>query len=168
MRHKYDDLPHIVIETEEEGGGFSTFLLGVLLGAGAALLLAPRSGAETQRQLREFATRVRDEAEETVDGARGTVTGLVDRTRGVVEERISALRGEFEARTDQARTAVDAGRRAARQARGELQRRVDDAKSAYRGSTPPPAFREPPPDRVVDEVIVADVTVETDPGDLAR
>lgn len=168
MRHKHDDLPHIIIETEAEGGGFSSFLLGALVGAAAALLLAPRSGSETQRQLREFATRLRDEAEEQVDGARSTVTGLVDRTRGALEDRISSVRGELETRADQARTAVDAGRRAARQAREELQRRVDDAKGAHRGGTVPSDFRDRAPDVVVEEVIVADVTVEADPGDLAR
>jgi gas vesicle protein len=160
----YDDLPHFVIETDE-GGGFSTFLLGALVGAAAALLLAPRTGAETQRQLREAAARLREEAEGTVGGARETVTELVERTRGRVEEGMRQARGEIETRADQARSAVDAGRRAARQAREELERRVHDAKATYRGTA---RDGHPEPDVVVQEVVVADVTVETDPGDLAR
>jgi gas vesicle protein len=157
----HDDLPHFIIETEERGG-FSTFLLGAALSAAAALLLAPRSGAETQRQLREFATRLRDDAED----ARETVVGLVDRTRGQVEERLGAVRGELGTRAEQARSAVDAGRRAARDARGELERRVAEAKNAYRSDAV--AERTPDVDLVVDEVIVADISVEPDAGDLAR
>lgn len=156
----YDDYPHIVIERER--GGFGTFLWGALLGAGAALLLAPRTGTETQRQLRERARALRDAAEGRVNEARDTVSGAVDRARGEVNDRIYTVRQAVETRADQARSAVEAGRRAAREARSDLERRVADAKSAYRGGVD--AFREPGATLVEAEVVVTEVVVE-DPGD---
>ena len=40
-----DQVSYVVLE-RDRGGGFGTFLLGALVGAGLALLLAPKSGAE--------------------------------------------------------------------------------------------------------------------------
>jgi gas vesicle protein len=115
-----DDLPYVVIERER--GGVEPFLWGALLGAGVALLMAPRSGAETQREIRGRVRNLRDTAEGRVNDARDTLRGAVDRTRGEVLDRFHSVRG-----------AVDAGRRAARDARSELERRLSDAKSAYGG-----------------------------------
>jgi gas vesicle protein len=156
----YDDYPHIVIERER--GGFGPFVWGALLGAGAALLLAPRTGADTQRELRERARALREAAEGRVNEARDTVTGAVDRARGEVTGRISTVRDVIETRADQARSAVEAGRRAARDARVDLERRVAEAKSAYRGGVD--AFRDPGAPTLEAEVIVTEVIVE-DAGD---
>jgi gas vesicle protein len=167
----YDDLPYIVIE--RKGGGVGPFLWGALLGAGAALLLAPRSGQETQDEIRRTARRLADAAGERVDDARRSVEGAVDRTRGAVTERITAVRGAVETKAEQARQAVQAGRAAARDARTELERRVDDAKVAYRagvagakavraGASAPAAGA----DVDVVEVVVTEVVVEADPSDL--
>jgi gas vesicle protein len=120
-----DDLPAFVIETRGGGDGTGTFLLGVLVGAAVALLLAPRSGAETQAEIAGAARRLRDDVEGRVSGARervgGRVAGTLDTVRGGVETRVA-----------QARAAIDVGRGAARDAREELQRRVDEAKRSYR------------------------------------
>ena len=156
----YDDYPHIVIERER--GGFGPFVWGALLGAGAALLLAPRTGADTQRELRERARALREAAVGRVNEARDTVTGAVDRARGEVTGRISTVRDVIETRADQARSAVEAGRRAARDARVDLERRVAEAKSAYRGGVD--AFRDPGAPVLEAEVIVTEVIVE-DAGD---
>ncbi|MDP9347619.1 MAG: YtxH domain-containing protein, partial [Gemmatimonadota bacterium] len=122
-----EDLPYVVIERER--GGLEPFLWGALLGAGVALLMAPRSGTETQREIRDRVTRIRDTAQGRVNDARG----VIDRTRGQVRDRIGGLRGVVESRVEQARDAVDTGRRAARDARSELERRLSDAKAAYGG-----------------------------------
>ena len=53
-----DDVPYIVIE-RDSGGGLGSFVLGALVGAGLALLFAPKSGAETQEDLKEQAALVR-------------------------------------------------------------------------------------------------------------
>ncbi len=156
----YDDYPHIVIERER--GGLGAFLWGALLGAGAALLLAPRTGAETQRELRERARALREAAEGRVNEARESVTEAVERARGEVNDRITSVRDALETRADQARTAVEAGRRAALDARVDLERRVADAKSAYRSGVT--AFREPGAPVVDAEVVVTEVVIE-DMGD---
>jgi gas vesicle protein len=160
----YDDYPRIVIE--RESGGLGAFVWGALLGAGAALLLAPRTGAETQRELRERARRLRDTAEGRVNEARDSVTGAVERARGEVTDRISAVREVIETRADQARSAVDAGRRAARDARYDLERRVADAKAAYQGGMDP--VRDPGATIVEAEVVVTEVVIEDAPDDGLR
>lgn len=125
----YDDVPYIVIE--RRSGGAGPFLWGALLGAGAALLLAPRSGEQTQEEIRERMRRIRSAAEDRVTDARSTVTEAITRTRDEIQERIDHVRDTIDTRTTRARDAVDAGRRAARDARSELQRRVAEAKESY-------------------------------------
>jgi gas vesicle protein len=122
------------------------------VGAAVALLLAPRTGTETQAELRRLARRVADD----VEGRLGDV-------RGAASERAESLRGAVGAQAVRARTALEAGRTAAADARVELRRRVDEAKATYRAgrageAPPPPAAR----------LVVTDVSVEPDPGDLAR
>ena len=150
---EHDDLPYIVIE--RRSGGLTPFLWGALLGAGAALLLAPRSGEETQEEIRQRALRIRTAAEDRVTTARDAVT----RTRDRFQDRVDNLRGAIETRAEQARTAVDAGRRAARDARSELERRVAEAKQAYGGIAGTGGDGQE--SRTAVAVVVRDVTVET-------
>ncbi|MCL5024644.1 MAG: YtxH domain-containing protein [Nitrospirae bacterium] len=90
---------------DEEGYGvssiFLSFLLGGLLGAGAALLLAPKSGRETRLRIRELADDVKDRAEDYVDQAKSRVTSVLDKGKGFVNEQKSILT-----------TAVEAGKEA--------------------------------------------------------
>lgn len=143
----YDDLPYIVIE--RRSGGVTPFLWGALLGAGAALFLAPRSGAETQDELRRSVMRVRGAAEDRVNNVRETVTGRVSRARDRTQDRLDMMRETFETRAARAREAVETGRDAARTAREELERRVEDAKHAAGD-----AHGEE------DDVIITDLTVD--------
>ena len=46
------------------------FLAGALLGAGVALLLAPKSGEETRAQMSEWARRAQEKAREVADKMR--------------------------------------------------------------------------------------------------
>lgn len=121
----HDDLPYIVIE--RHSGGAAPFLWGALIGAGIALLLAPRSGAETQEEIRSRVLRLRSEAEGRVNEARDRVT----RTRGRIFDRIDSVRSAIEEQADRARDAVDTGRRVAKDARSELERRLAEAKGGY-------------------------------------
>ena len=57
MRNQ-DDLPYIIVE-RDSGGGFGSFCLGALVGAGLALLFAPQTGEETQEEIRERARKLR-------------------------------------------------------------------------------------------------------------
>lgn len=159
----YEDLPYVVVERR---ASTEAFFWGALIGAGLALLLAPRSGAETQEEIRATARRLRDAAEGRVSEVRDRVEGAVERTRTRVEDRVSAVRSTLEERTDQARHAIRAGRDAARTARSELERRVDDAKAAYRAgldATRRPRLDDDGGTVVEAEVVVTEVVVEAVP-----
>lgn len=56
------------------GGGFSSFLVGLLLGAAVggsvALLLAPRSGAESRHLMSEYLSRRREHAHKLITETR--------------------------------------------------------------------------------------------------
>jgi gas vesicle protein len=106
---------------ERRTGNFGTFIWGMLLGAAAALLFAPKSGRETRRELTDSVTRLRDQAEEKVHEVQRTVTDAVEDVRRQFEEGI-----------DTARRAVDSGREAARASRSELERHLHDSSEAFR------------------------------------
>ncbi|HEX6037364.1 YtxH domain-containing protein, partial [Longimicrobium sp.] len=163
---------------EERGGGVRTFLLGVAVGAGVALLLAPRAGRETQRELGRALAGLRDGG---VGGAAGSLTGSVGSLRGRVTGRLADVRQSVDDGLGRVRGAVEEGRMAARQARGELRRRLDEAKATYRagqeGAAPPrpavasiadaaSASRAPSPAKA--EGVIREVTPRRDAGDLAR
>jgi gas vesicle protein len=114
-----DQVPYIVVE--RESGGIGAFLLGALLGAGVALLFAPRSGEETQRELKERVVRLRDVAGQRVREAQQRMEERLDQTRGQVMDRVDSIRD-----------AVESGRRAAGEARTDLEGRIERTKAAYR------------------------------------
>ena len=86
------------------------FLMGAAVGAGIALLLAPTSGAETQRRIREQARKLKE------------ITG----------ERVRDIREDLGTRLESAKGVVDEGRRVASEARQELEEKLERTKAAYR------------------------------------
>ncbi len=115
----------VVVIRESDSAGVRWFLFGALLGAGAALLLAPASGEETRRRLSRQARRVRARTEDLVDEFGERVRTGAGRVREEVEDRVEGLRsdiGEF----------GDAVRGAGASAREELERRLADARSRRR------------------------------------
>jgi gas vesicle protein len=125
---QHDDQPYIVIE--RRSGSLSGFLWGALVGAGVAMLFAPRSGREVRDEIRVGALRLRDRAEEAVRGVADSVT-----------DTIGGVRGEVEGRIDAAREAFDAGRRAARETRRDMEVRVREVRAGVRGASD--AMRRP-------------------------
>ena len=90
---------------DEEGYGassiFLSFLLGGLMGAGVALLLAPKSGRETRLKIRELAEEAREKAEDYAGQAKNKVSGAIEKGKGFVQEKRSIIT-----------TAVEAGKEA--------------------------------------------------------
>lgn len=127
--HDHDEQPYIVIE--KHGGGVGSLLLGVVIGAGVALLFAPRSGQETRteisRRARRAGSTVKGVAEEVTDQVVDTFEGAKAR----VEEQIESARSAIEHKKSQVARAMVAGREAAQQARGDLERRLAETKAAY-------------------------------------
>lgn len=117
---EHDDVPTVIIE-KETGGGIGSFLLGALVGAGAALLFAPRTGEETRQELEERARNLKGAAEDRVREAQRQL-----------EERLDDARTGVRSQVDRVREAVDAGRDAAQDARTDLEHKLERSKAAYR------------------------------------
>jgi gas vesicle protein len=124
----YDDdgVPYVVIE--RTGSGLIPFVWGALIGAAAALLLAPKSGAETQQELKERARRLRDRAEEKAGELQDTLQDAFSQGRRQVEEKYEVAKGKVQEGRERAQQALDAGKKAARAARSELDDQMADSR----------------------------------------
>ena len=82
-------------DRNDAGGYLGWFFLGGLVGAAAALLLAPKTGRETREMLTsgEFARRAQAMATE----AQGRAGELLDKSRELFEEQTQRLVAAFEA-----------------------------------------------------------------------
>lgn len=129
-RYDNDDDSRIIIE-RHHSAGVGPFLLGIALGAGIALLFAPRSGAATRRGIKRRAMRVRRAAEDAANEVTDTVVGTFQDARRKVEDRIDSVRQAVDLKKQQVHRAMDAGRAAAREAREELEQRIAETKAAY-------------------------------------
>lgn len=128
--YDFEGEPFVVIEREEPGIG--TLLLGVAIGAGIALLLAPRSGADTRRMIGHRARHTGDRMRQAATGVADNVTSQVNEVRDRVADRVGAARDAVRRGQDHVLDAVDAGRFAAVEARSELERKIAENKAARR------------------------------------
>ncbi len=128
--YDFEGEPYVVIEREEAGIG--TLLLGVAIGAGIALLLAPRSGVETRRMIENRARRTGDRLRDAATGVADDVANQVSSVRDRVTERVGAARDAVRRGQEHVLDAVDAGRYAAGEARSDLERRIAENKAARR------------------------------------
>jgi len=89
-------------------GALGLITVGAIIGAGVALLLAPKTGEETREILREkggdFARRAQERggefarrAHETMGEAQARAQEYIGRGREVMEEKSAQLRAAFEA-----------------------------------------------------------------------
>ena len=124
-----DDEPYVIIE--KQSGTLSSFFVGLAIGAGVALLFAPKSGVQTRRELQRRARRARRTARRVADDVTDTVVDTFHDARRRVEERIDTARQAIEVKKEQVQRAMEAGRAAAQQAREELERRIAETKASY-------------------------------------
>jgi gas vesicle protein len=94
MSHHFDD-------GYGSGSVLLAFVLGGLVGAGIALLVAPQSGVETRRKIKEFADDATEKASDFADSAKEKVTSTIDTAKSMYEEQKAAVAA-----------AVDAGKQA--------------------------------------------------------
>ena len=120
---KTEDEPVVIVEKGE--GSFGPFLWGALIGAGLALLLAPRSGEETRRLLKNRGRRLWAAAEEKASEIQDIVTSGFEDAKHRVEDAIDDRR-------QAAREVIDAGKAAMHSARDELERRLSEARTSRR------------------------------------
>jgi len=128
----YPREPYLIVERRESGVG--SFLIGIALGAGVALLLAPQTGEETRRGIARRARRAQEAAQDFVGDVSGTVADKFQEVRASVEERIEATLDAVDDKKRRVSSAFHAGRAAAREARGELEQRIAESKAAYKDS----------------------------------
>lgn len=127
--HDHDDTPYIVIEKHRGSAG--DLLLGVLIGAGIALLFAPRSGQETRTVISRRARQAGDKVKGVAEDVTGQVIDTFEGAKARVEEQLESARSAIEMKKQQVARAMEAGREAAQQARGDLERRLAETKAAY-------------------------------------
>ena len=97
---------------------FTGFLLGTVVGAAAALLLAPQTGEETREVIRERGIELQGRMGQTTEEARSRAADAQDRSRTLLAEQKSRLQD-----------AIDQGKEAAQQKRDELTARFQSEKS---------------------------------------
>lgn len=123
----YDDIPQVIVE--QHTANISSFLRGLLVGAGLAMFFAPRPGRETRQRVREELERLRDRLE-----------GRLQEAQGVAEERFDELRRDVGSRVETARR--DLGERRAdieyrvRESRAAIQAGIDAARRGRSGGEP--------------------------------
>lgn len=81
------------------GGGdiFLAFLLGGIVGAGAMMLLAPESGEDLRKRLKEYSDSTKSKATEFAGQKRDTIVSKVDKGKELYDEKKAAITGAIEA-----------------------------------------------------------------------
>lgn len=125
----------IIVVERDGGGGMKWLVLGAALGAGLALLFAPKTGKELRRDLGRGIRGVRELADETLDELKQEFGREDPGGRGVVTE--GGLPDDEDDRIPVSRPA----RPTMTGAREELERRLEAARARRRG--PEPMDEEP-------------------------
>ncbi|HIJ60167.1 MAG TPA: YtxH domain-containing protein [Nitrospirae bacterium] len=74
-----------------------SFVLGGIVGAGVAMLLAPQSGIETRKKIRDFVDDVSEKATDYASHTREKVMSTVEKGKDFIDEKKAALATAFEA-----------------------------------------------------------------------
>jgi gas vesicle protein len=130
----------VIVERESGTKSLGMLLLGLAVGAGAALLFAPASGEETRERLQRESRRAGRKVRELTDALTDGVTEGFERTRTSFDTQVDRARDAVSSRKRAVTEALDAGRGAADDTRADLERAVADAKRAYADSRR--AYRE--------------------------
>ncbi len=83
-----------IVETTESGGRSGTLsfmagmVLGALVGAGVALLVAPERGAVTRKRLKKFVSKMQHDAKDKMGDWRDEVKTELKRRRRQIREQI--------------------------------------------------------------------------------
>lgn len=104
----------------EFGAFISGFVIGGLVGAAVALLLAPQSGEETRTMIRDRSIEIRDQVEQTAAEARTRAEQLAEEARMRAEDLQKRGQVVLEEQKSRIEKAVDAGKKAAQRKREDL------------------------------------------------
>jgi gas vesicle protein len=73
-------------DRNDGGEFFAGLVIGALVGAGIALLMAPQSGEETRAQIRDASIEIKDRADTTIAEARAKAEAITADARRRAEE----------------------------------------------------------------------------------
>jgi gas vesicle protein len=93
-------------DRNDAAGYLGWFFLGGMLGAAAALLMAPKTGRETREILAERSNEVAKRAQAMANDAQGRAGEWFDKSRELFEEQTQRLMTAFEAGKDAMREEI--------------------------------------------------------------
>ena len=93
-------------ERNDAAGYLGWFFLGGVIGAAAALLMAPKTGRETREILAERSNDVAKRAQAMANDAQGRAGEWLDKSRELFEEQTQRLMTAFEAGKDAMRDEI--------------------------------------------------------------
>lgn len=105
------------------------FLLGGIVGAAIALLMAPQSGEETRDDLRSRGIELRTRGEEFSNEAMTQAQKLAEEGQKRATEAQERSRLALEEQKSRLQEAIDAGKQAAAQRRSDLMGRFENEKA---------------------------------------
>lgn len=73
------------------GSSFLAFLTGAVIGAGLALMFAPKSGTETREQVADWARRAQNKVKDAADKIKNRAEDAADRLKYRTEEAADKL-----------------------------------------------------------------------------
>jgi gas vesicle protein len=110
------------------------FVIGVLVGAAATILLAPQSGEETRSRIREKGVELGRRAEEIQIQARERADTIQSQARERADTIQSQAREKADEIQSQAKNAIDRGKTAAAEKRQELLSQLEQETAADEAS----------------------------------
>lgn len=90
----------------QQDSGFSagtvllSFFIGGIIGAGVALLTAPKTGEETRRIIKDFADEAKDKAEEYIGQVKDKAGSFVDKGKDFIDREKNIISKAVEAGKD--------------------------------------------------------------------
>ncbi|HZQ05497.1 MAG TPA: YtxH domain-containing protein [Anaerolineae bacterium] len=115
----------------DRGFGFiGGFVLGGIVGAAVALLMAPASGAATREQIRAEGIELRNRGQQFGDDSMQQAQKMVKQGQKGVADTQARIGSAIEEHKNNLLDAIDAGKHAAAQRKGELKDRFEAAKDS--------------------------------------
>lgn len=105
---------------DDFGAFVSGFMVGGLIGAAVALLLAPQSGEETRTMIREKGVELKDQVETTAADARTRAEEIAKDARTRAEDMQERGQVVLEEQRSRIEEAIEAGKKAAKRKQVQL------------------------------------------------
>jgi gas vesicle protein len=74
-----------------------SFFVGCLIGAGVAILTAPKRGEETRKMIEEFVEEAKEKAEDCIDQVKGVATAYFEKGKDFIEKESNIITKTMEA-----------------------------------------------------------------------